>query len=75
MGQAIVSTRLGCDGFPFEDGREVRFADEQNDFAAAVVNLIRDRSAATVLGQRAREFVASHFGWESIVPRLEELYR
>ena len=27
-GQAIVSTRLGCDGFDFTDGREVRFADQ-----------------------------------------------
>ena len=25
MGQAIVSTRLGCDGFDFTDGREVLF--------------------------------------------------
>ena len=75
MGQALVSTRLGCDGFPFEDGREVRFADEPAAFAAAVVALLRDREQAGRLGKAARAYVEAHFGWDAIVPRLEELYR
>lgn len=74
MGQAIVSTRLGCDGFPFQDGREVLFADEPAGFAAQVLRLLRDREAAAQLGRRAREYVAAHFGWEAIVPRLEAVY-
>jgi len=74
MGQAVVSTRLGCDGFPFEDGREVVFADEPAEFAAGVLRLLRDAQAAVQLGQRARAYVAAHFGWDAIVPRLEAVY-
>ncbi len=74
MGQAIVSTRLGCDGFDFTDGREVRFADEPAAFAEAVLELFRDRSRAAALGQTARAFVETHYGWDAIVPRLEALY-
>lgn len=74
MGQAIVSTRLGCDGFAFQDGREVLFADEPAEFAAQVLRLLRDREAAVQLGRHAREYVAAHFGWEAIVPRLEAVY-
>jgi len=74
MGKAMVSTRLGCDGFAFEDGREVRFADEPAAFADAVVALLRDRGRAIALGQAARGYVEAHFGWDAIVPRLEELY-
>lgn len=74
MGQAIVSTRLGCDGFPFQDGREVIFADEPAGFAAQVLRLLRDREAAAQLGQRARAYVAAHFGWDAILPRLEAVY-
>lgn len=74
MGQAIVSTRLGCDGFPFQDGSEVLFADESAEFAAQVIRLLRDPQAAAQLGQRAREYVAAHFGWEAILPRLEAVY-
>ncbi len=74
MGQAVVSTRLGCDGFPFQDGREVVFADEAAGFAASVIRLLRDRQAAAQLGQRARAYVAAHFGWDAILPRLEAVY-
>ena len=74
MGQALVSTRLGCDGFPFEDGREVRFADDPPAFADAVVALLRDREQAAALGRVARAYVEAHFGWDAIVPLLERLY-
>ncbi len=74
MGQAIVSTRLGCDGFDFSDGREVLFADEPAAFATAVINLCRDRAQAAALGRRARAYVEMHYGWDAIVPRLEALY-
>jgi polysaccharide biosynthesis protein PslH len=75
MGQGIVSTRLGCDGFPFEDGREVLFADEPAAFADAVVRLLQDREQARTLGRAARAFVEANYGWDAIVPRMEALYR
>ena len=75
MGQAIVSTRLGCDGFSLEDGHEVRFADDPPAFAEAVVSLLEDRDHAEALGRAARTYVEAHYGWDAIVPRLEALYR
>jgi glycosyltransferase involved in cell wall biosynthesis len=74
MSQAIVSTRLGCDGFNFGDGREVCYADEPAAFAMAVIGLLRDRARAAALGQTARAYVEAHYGWSAIVPQLEALY-
>ncbi|MDQ1300749.1 MAG: polysaccharide biosynthesis protein PslH [Chloroflexota bacterium] len=74
MSQAIVSTRLGCDGFDFGDGQEVCFAAEPAAFAAAVIGLLRDRARAAALGQAARTYVEAHYGWSAIVPQLEALY-
>ena len=74
MGQAIVSTRLGCDGFAFEDGREVRFADDPAAFAGAAVALLRERASAAALGRAARAYVEANFGWDALVPKLEALY-
>lgn len=74
MGQAVVSTRLGCDGFPFTDGCEVAYADDPPAFAARVVSLLQDRAEATGLGRAARAFVEAHYGWDAIVPQLEALY-
>jgi glycosyltransferase involved in cell wall biosynthesis len=75
MGQVMVSTRLGCDGFPLEDGREVRFADTPDAFAGAVISLLQDREQSEAIGRAARTYVESHYGWDAIVPRLEVLYR
>lgn len=74
MGKAIVSTRLGCDGFDFSDGQEVIFADDPAAFATAVINLCRDRAQAVELGRRARACVEARYGWGAIVPQLEALY-
>jgi polysaccharide biosynthesis protein PslH len=74
MGQAIVSTRLGCDGFRFTDGQEVRFADEPEAFATSVIALLLDRQKAAALGHAARAHVEAHFGWDAIVPLMERLY-
>lgn len=75
MGQAVVSTRLGCDGFPLADGREVAYADEPQAFADRVASLLQDRAEAAQLGRAARAFVEAHYGWDAIVPQLEALYR
>ncbi len=74
MGQAVVSTRLGCDGFPLQDGREVVYADEPHAFADRAVSLLRGRAEAARLGHAARAFVEAHYGWDAIVPQLEALY-
>ena len=75
MGQAMVSTRLGCDGFPLEDGREVRFADTPDSFAEAVISLLRSREQAEAIGRAARTYVETNYGWDAIVPLMEALYR
>ena len=74
LGQALVSTHLGCDGFAFENGQQVCFADDPAAFAETVVGLLRDRDRAAALGRRARAYVEANFGWDAIVPRLEALY-
>ncbi|HEX9114592.1 MAG TPA: glycosyltransferase [Anaerolineae bacterium] len=74
MGLPIVSTRLGCDGFPFQDAAEVRFADDPPAFATAVLDLLADREQAARLGRAARAYVAAHYGWDAIVPRLARVY-
>ncbi|MCU0508109.1 MAG: glycosyltransferase [Anaerolineae bacterium] len=74
MGQAIVSTRLGCDGFPFTGGAEVAFGDTPAEFARQVLDLFADRARAAEMGRQARAFVEAHYGWDALVPTLEALY-
>ena len=73
MSRAIVSTSLGREGFPVENGRELVIADSPHLFADAVVALLRDSSRRAELGATARTFVEA-YDWKNIIPRLEAVY-
>jgi len=61
MGKAIVSTRLGAEGLEFVPGEEIVLADEPEEFAAAVADLLADQSRRVALGRAARRRVEGHY--------------
>ena len=73
LSRAIVSTSLGCEGFPVENGRELLIADSPRQFADAIVALLRNPARRAELGAAARAFVEA-YDWNNIIPRLEEVY-
>ena len=74
MGKPVVATRLGAEGYPLADGRELLLADTPADFAARVIALLRAPERGATLGRAARAFVQEHYDWRVIVPRLEAAY-
>ncbi|MEA3345890.1 MAG: glycosyltransferase [Chloroflexota bacterium] len=75
LGRGLVSTRLGCEGFPLmRSGEHLLVADGAAPFAQAVLALLRDPSLGRGLGQAARDLVTARYDWAEIVPRLEALY-
>jgi glycosyltransferase involved in cell wall biosynthesis len=74
MGKAIVSTRLGAEGYPVSDRQQLMLADAPDEFAAAVVNLLREPRRREALGQTARAFVEQKYDWRAIVPIVEAAY-
>ena len=74
MRSALVSTRLGCEGFPLQDGDEVLFADDAAAFANTVTALLRDPVRRQSMGEAGRRFVESNYGWGAIVPKLKAVY-
>jgi glycosyltransferase involved in cell wall biosynthesis len=73
MGKAIVSTSLGCEGFDVTHGRELVVADDAEEFAHLVVELLRDAQRGERLGKEARRF-AERYDWRNIVPKMERVY-
>jgi sugar transferase (PEP-CTERM/EpsH1 system associated) len=77
-GRAVVSTGLGVEGIPVQNGRELLVADTPATFAQAVVHLLSDAQGggqqARQLGQAARALVEQHYSWSQIIPRLEQVY-
>ena len=73
MEKPIVSTRIGAEGLPVEDGRELLLADEPEDFASRVVRVLKDEAFAEALGRRAGLVVRERFGWDRVSERFAEI--
>lgn len=73
IGRPIVSTSMGCDGFPVRSGREVILADEPAVFAERVVELMADPQKQKTLVAAGRIF-SEQYDWSHIVPILEAAY-
>jgi glycosyltransferase involved in cell wall biosynthesis len=74
LGRPIVSTSLGCEGFPeLRDGESILIADTPEAFASQTVRLLRDPDARARLGEAAGQ-IAPAYDWQAIVPRLESAY-
>lgn len=66
----VISTRLGAYGYDVRNGRELLLADDPRQFAAACVALVRDRSAANTIGERAYKAFLEKWTWDSVMPRV-----
>ena len=71
MGKAVVSTGVGAEGLPVEDGRHLILADDPNTFARAVVRLLRDVHRRRALEGAARALVIEKYDWSSVAGDLE----
>jgi glycosyltransferase involved in cell wall biosynthesis len=71
----IVSTTIGAEGFPVTNGRELLLADSPNEQASAVCSLLDDAQTRVRLGAAGRAFLEANYQWNSIVPRLQKVYR
>jgi glycosyltransferase involved in cell wall biosynthesis len=66
MEKPIVSTSIGAEGLPVEEGKDIFLADAPETFAEAVVKLLRDENLAREIGKRAAEKVRARFGWDTV---------
>ncbi len=75
MGKAIISTTVGAEGFPVVNGQELILADEPALFADAVLDLLNNPARRLELGRTGQTFAQATYGWDALVPQLENIYR
>jgi glycosyltransferase involved in cell wall biosynthesis len=73
-GAPVVSTTVGAEGLDVTPGEHLLIADEAEDFAAAIIGLLRDDGARRQLADRASRLVRA-FEWSAVGERLEEILR
>jgi glycosyltransferase involved in cell wall biosynthesis len=74
MGKAIVSTSVGCEGLNIVDGDNILIADEPEQFAKKIIELLLDQEMRKRIGNRARE-VAMTYDWDFIQENQESAYQ
>ncbi len=72
MGKPVVSTTVGAEGLPVEDGVNIVLADGAGDFARAVARLLGDPALGERLGQSARDLMVKRCDWSVVAADLEE---
>jgi sugar transferase (PEP-CTERM/EpsH1 system associated) len=73
MEKAIVSTTIGAEGLPVDDGQELLLADSPEAFADTVVKVLTGAKVAAELGQRAAAKVRDEFGWDRVAREFSRI--
>lgn len=72
--KAVVSTTIGAEGLNLVDQQEIILADQPEQFARAVIELLDDAQRRRSLGEKGRERVEKNYGWPAIVENLRQVY-
>ena len=75
MGCPVISTLLGASGFPVRPGKEAIIADNAEDFAAAIRQVVSSEELRRQLGQSARDMILREFSWLQIGGQLLDLVK
>jgi glycosyltransferase involved in cell wall biosynthesis len=75
MRKAVVSTTLGCEGLDVRDDVHLKIADSAEEFAQAVVTLLKNPGKRSALGMAALNHVRENFTWDAVVDQYEQVYR
>ena len=73
-GLPVVITHVGADGLPARNEGDLLLADSAQDFAAAVVRILKEPSLASRLAAEGRRTVKSLYDWRQAYRAWDELY-
>jgi glycosyltransferase involved in cell wall biosynthesis len=73
-GLPIVSTTIGAEGIEVRDSENILLADTPEDFAAAVLHLLKEPAAGERLRANGRAWVEERYNWRRIYPAWDQIY-
>jgi sugar transferase (PEP-CTERM/EpsH1 system associated) len=73
MAKPVISTPLGAEGLPVIDGKNIVLAQSPQEFANAVIELLRDPVRQKNIGCSARQFVLNNHSVVAVGRKFEEI--
>jgi glycosyltransferase involved in cell wall biosynthesis len=74
LGRSVVSTTVGAEGIDVRHGENILLADDDRQFAGAIVSLMSDAKLRRRLAANARRLVEEHYDWEAIAAAQMRIY-
>lgn len=72
-GIPIVSTTLGAEGIPVMHEKDILIADSPEDFAAAIINILRNKKIALKLAGNCLKLIEKKYSVEAAAKEAEEI--
>jgi glycosyltransferase involved in cell wall biosynthesis len=73
VGIPVVSSTIGAEGLPVQDGNNIFIADEPGLFAERVLTLLKDSAKSTAMGQAGKAMVSEKFSWGTAVRQFDQM--
>lgn len=70
----IVSTSIGCEGIEIKDGENILVRNEPQEFANAVIELMRNKKLANDLVKEGHELVKNKYDWSVICKEIDRAF-
>jgi glycosyltransferase involved in cell wall biosynthesis len=74
-GTPTVAMSLAAQAIEVNPGKDIILADDPNDFARAVIDLLQNQKLRESLGLNGRKLIENKYSWPIIVQKLEDIYK
>lgn len=74
-GVNTVTTQLGMEGIPVENGREILVAEDESGFESLIIDFFEGKFDSKKISLKGKEFIKENYLWESVAAKFEDTYR
>lgn len=71
----VVTTTVGLEGINAQPDRDVIVADTPEEFAAGVLQVLKDPDLQSRLADHGRRLAMEQYDWQPVLKRLDQIYR
>jgi glycosyltransferase involved in cell wall biosynthesis len=69
----VVSTTVGAEGLPVENGKHIAIADNPELFAKCCLDLLENEDRRREMAAQAWQLVCSRFSWDAVTREFEAI--
>jgi len=75
MKKAIVTTSIGCEGIEVENNKHLLIRDNPQEFAEAVLRVLKDEELRNSLGENGRKLIEEKYDWQTVFKDLDKILK